>query len=106
MSEAVWRKGRLDARRPPGGSARAVQAWTLAFERRAPYEANYRLLCADGQYRWMSSRAVPLFNADQTVREWIGLILDMTGSAVAMGQPTHATLENLTAPWCEAGGRC
>lgn len=103
MSEAVWRKGGWTLAIHPEDRPRAIQAWTLAFERRAPYEANYRLLCADGQYRWVSSRAVPLFNADQTVREWIGLILDMSNSAVAMARPGHGRLENLTGPLVRSG---
>lgn len=103
MSEAVWRKGGWTLAIHPDDRPRAAQAWAIAFERRAPYEANYRLRCADGQYRWMSSRAVPLFNADQTTREWIGLILDMTSSASAMAQPTPTRLENVTGSLVRSG---
>ena len=103
MSEEVWRKGSWAIAIHPEDRPRAVRAWAIACERRAPYEASYRLRCADGQYRWVSSRAVPLFNADQTLREWIGLILDITSSATVMAQPTQARLENLTGPLVRSG---
>ena len=32
----------------------------------------------DGQYRLMSSTAVPVFNEDRTVREWVGAMTDIT----------------------------
>src|SRR3954469_17817948 len=41
------------------------------------YENWFRLRHADGAYRWMVARAVPLKNADGSVREWVGMIMDV-----------------------------
>lgn len=98
QSDAEWRKGGWALAIHPDDRPRATQAWAAAWERREPYEANYRLRFRDGQYHWVSSRAVPLFNVDQTVREWIGLVLDMTSSANVITQPTSAQLQDLTGP--------
>lgn len=103
QSESVWRKGGWALAIHPEDRPRASQAWATAFSQRTPYEANYRLRCADGQYRWVSSRAVPLFNPDQSVREWIGLILDMSRTASVMAQPASIRLENLAGSLVRSG---
>src|SRR4051812_2272919 len=41
------------------------------------YENWFRLRHADGAYRWMVARAVPLKNADGSVREWVGIVMDV-----------------------------
>lgn len=93
--EAEWRRGGWIHMVHPEDQSRAMQAWTNALDRRETYEANYRLRCADGTYRWVNSRAVPLLNPDQTVREWIGLVLDLTSSASAMANPVQPRLDEL-----------
>jgi PAS domain S-box-containing protein len=95
QSEAEWRRGGWIHAVHPEDQPRAMHAWTQAIERSDTYEANYRLRCADGSYRWVNSRAVPLLNPDRTVSEWIGLILDLTSSAAAMAQPAGARLDDL-----------
>lgn len=95
QTEAEWRRGGWIHAVHPEDQARALHAWNRAFERGETYEANYRLRCADGAYRWVNSRAVPLLNPDRTVSEWIGLILDLTSSATAMAQPAGARLDDL-----------
>jgi PAS domain S-box-containing protein len=42
-----------------------------------PYENCFRLRLADGSYRWMVVRAVPLKTSDGSVREWVGMIMDV-----------------------------
>jgi PAS domain S-box-containing protein len=41
------------------------------------YENWFRLRHADGSYRWMVARAVPLKTSDGSVREWVGMIMDV-----------------------------
>src|SRR5215207_10015176 len=41
------------------------------------YENWFRLRHVDGAYRWMVARAVPLKNADGSVREWVGIVMDI-----------------------------
>ena len=48
-----------------------------AIEAGQSYENWFRLRHADGAYRWMVARAVPLKNADGSVREWVGMIMDV-----------------------------
>jgi PAS domain S-box-containing protein len=95
QSDAEWRSGGWATAIHPEDRPRAMQAWATAFERREPYEANYRLRCADGQYCWVNSRAVPLIDADQTGCEWIGLVLDMTKTVSAMTSPSQTRLDTL-----------
>jgi PAS domain S-box-containing protein len=52
--------------------------WEYALAERSVYEADGRLWHApSGQYRHVVARAVPLLNADGSVREWIGTDTDI-----------------------------
>jgi len=51
-----------------------------------PYENCFRLRLADGSYRWVVARAVPLKNSDGSVREWVGLIMDVHAQKHAQEQ--------------------
>ncbi len=48
--------GWLDAVHPDDRS-RTLAAWTTAVEHTAPYNTDYRVLCADGIYRWFTPAA-------------------------------------------------
>ncbi|OJH40700.1 sensor histidine kinase [Cystobacter ferrugineus] len=48
------------------------QALARAFDERVAFSVSFRLRRSDGQYIWMMGRAVPLLDADGTVREWVG----------------------------------
>src|SRR3954452_6050925 len=41
------------------------------------YENCFRLRYADGSYRWVVARAVPLKASDGSMREWVGMIMDV-----------------------------
>ena len=49
-----------------------------AFEARAPFEMDYRLQRADGEFRWMSAHAVPRFDAHGRFAGYIGTCVDIT----------------------------
>jgi PAS domain S-box-containing protein len=51
--------------------------WRRAFERREAYYAEYRLMRADGQYRRVVSRGVPVLGADGKPIEWVGACVDV-----------------------------
>ncbi|MDZ8183383.1 MAG: PAS domain S-box protein [Nostoc sp. ChiSLP02] len=52
--------------------------WEHSLTKRAFYEVEGRLWHApSGEYRHIIARAVPLFNADGSVREWIGMDTDI-----------------------------
>jgi PAS domain S-box-containing protein len=52
--------------------------WEYALAERSFYEAEGRLWHApSGEYRYIIARAIPLLNADGSVREWIGMDTDI-----------------------------
>ncbi|MEG4942351.1 PAS domain S-box protein [Microcoleus sp. F4-D5] len=53
-------------------------AWSTAVANRSRYEVEFRMRRYDGEYRYMSCRAVPILNADGSIREWIGANTDIT----------------------------
>ncbi|MBZ2209671.1 PAS domain S-box protein [Massilia soli] len=73
-----WRdSGWLDAIHPDD-RAHAAQVWADAVAAKSIYQNEYRVMHASGAYRWTSVRAVPLYHADGTIREWIGTNTDIT----------------------------
>ena len=55
-----------------------ASSWSAAIGNRAPYEGEFRMRRWDGEYRYMSCRAVPILNADGSIREWVGANTDIT----------------------------
>ncbi len=64
----------------PGDREQMQAAWNRAMEAGEPYEVEYRLVARDGSVRMMQSRAAAIREPDGTVREWIGMVADITGS--------------------------
>jgi PAS domain S-box-containing protein len=62
----------------PDDQAITTQAWLTALTHRTLYEVEHRLRRHDGVYRYMNVRAVPVFEEDGTVREWIGVHTDIS----------------------------
>lgn len=62
----------------PDDRDRLAQAWREALTSRRPYEIEARVRHADGRYRHVLSRALPLLNDDGTVRQWVGMKVDVT----------------------------
>jgi PAS domain S-box-containing protein len=57
---------------------RVASSWSAALGNRTPYEVEFRMRRYDGEYRYMSCRAVPILNADGSIREWVGANTDIT----------------------------
>lgn len=70
--------GWLDAVHPED-RPRTRAAWLTAVEHTAPYNTDYRVLCVDGIYRWFNARGAPVLNKDGSVREWVGVCLNVPG---------------------------
>ncbi|HEY9850091.1 MAG TPA: PAS domain-containing protein, partial [Leptolyngbyaceae cyanobacterium] len=51
--------------------------WNRAVETKSWYETEYRLRGADGRYRYVMARAVPILKEDGSIREWIGTCTDI-----------------------------
>jgi len=68
--------GGLDAVHPED-RGRSTQGWKDAIAARRPYVSEHRLRLADGTYRWSMVRAAPVFDADGTLHEWVGMVYDI-----------------------------
>lgn len=79
--------GWLDAVHPED-KTRTQAAWMTAVQHASAYNTEYRILCADGIYRWFNSRAAPVLNKDGSVREWVGICLNVPGQSRYGGQGT------------------
>ncbi len=69
--------GWMDSVHPEDREATATQ-WLEATGARAPYRFEHRLRRADGEWRCMSVRSVPIIEDDGSVREWVGTHTDIT----------------------------
>jgi PAS domain S-box-containing protein len=69
--------GWLDAVHPDD-RRRTAEVWREAVRRCTNYEAEHRLRRADGEYRHMIVRGVPILGARGEVREWVGVHTDIT----------------------------
>lgn len=62
----------------PDDYANCVRTYHQAFEKREPFELEYRLRRHDGKYRWILDNATPRFLADGTFTGYIGSCIDIT----------------------------
>jgi len=61
----------------PDDLARAVERWTHALSTGEPYEVEFRLRDANGQYRWHIARALPQLDRSGKVVHWFGTNTDI-----------------------------
>ena len=62
----------------PDDRERVRDAWTGAMKTAAAYVMEYREIDTRGEWRQTLSQAAPIFQADGTVREWVGMNTDVT----------------------------
>ena len=62
----------------PNDRVRIDELWLASLRDLTPFEMQQRLRRADGQYRHMSVRAIPILNPDGSVQEWVGVHTDIT----------------------------
>ena len=62
----------------PDDRERIFQLWQHAVVTCCPFEAEYRLRRYDGVYQVFLVRAVPVFEPDGALREWVGVHTDIT----------------------------
>jgi PAS domain S-box-containing protein len=62
----------------PDDRQRVRAAWAAAVDGGTAYECEHRLLTSHGEVAWVEARAVPIVGAHGQVREWIGLMADIT----------------------------
>ncbi|GAC1409981.1 MAG: hypothetical protein NVSMB6_10130 [Burkholderiaceae bacterium] len=87
--------GWLDAVHPDDRQT-TVTSWNQAIATGRMFETEHRLRRADGQFRHMSVRAVPIKGSDDSVTEWVGVHTDIhdrkTAEAVVRGNEERVRL--------------
>ncbi|MDF5738756.1 MULTISPECIES: PAS domain S-box protein [unclassified Nostoc] len=61
----------------PDDRAHSAEVWSTAVANRSLYQLEYRIRAKDGTYRYFFSSAVPVLEADGSIREWIGTCTDI-----------------------------
>lgn len=61
----------------PDDRERTAAAWQHAVRTRSVYETEYRIRRGDGVYVWHLARGVAILEADGSIREWVGICLDI-----------------------------
>ena len=61
----------------PDDLAETRRVWRKACESGEEYEMEHRVRRADGEYRWMIARAVPVKDSDGQVLRWFGTTTDI-----------------------------
>lgn len=62
----------------PDDLAECLHRWTVAVREGVKFEAEYRLLDANGDYRWLQDFGVPRFSKDSQLLGYIGSCADRT----------------------------
>ena len=62
----------------PDDFDRCVEIYTTHFDIQQPFEMDYRLKRADGQYRWINDRGTPIYDNQQHFIGYIGSCMDIT----------------------------
>jgi PAS domain S-box-containing protein len=83
----------------PDDAGACLDLYTTAFVARQPFEMEYRLRRADGVYRWILDRGVPLVTSEGYFTGYIGSAIDITmrKEAEHILQQTQAELEQRVA---------
>ncbi len=62
----------------PDDAQPTVDAWRQAVAQRRNFEWEHRVRAANGEWRRYAVRAVPVFEPDGALREWVGVHIDVT----------------------------
>ncbi len=62
----------------PADLESCVSGYRAAFARRVPFELRYRLRRADGVFRWILDRGVPVFGEGGAFEGYVGACIDVT----------------------------
>ncbi len=88
-----WRGwGWLDSIHPEDRK-QAAEVWQKAVLDRKTYLNEYRVRNADGIYRWMAARGVPVLDARGGIVEWVGMNTDITERIEGQQKLQHAKEE-------------
>jgi PAS domain S-box-containing protein len=61
----------------PDDRDKTKRIWLECVETRSVFQTEYRLRSVSGEYRWTAVKGIPMLDADNTIREWIGANTDI-----------------------------
>ncbi|MEH2348260.1 MAG: PAS domain S-box protein [Nostoc sp.] len=61
----------------PDDRANSAEVWSAAVANRSLYQTEYQVRAKDGTYRYFFVNAVPVLEADGSIREWVGTSTDI-----------------------------
>jgi PAS domain S-box-containing protein len=61
----------------PDDRSRVVEGWLHSVKTGEPYDVEHRVQAADGTYRWMHSRGLPLRDLNGNIVRWYNLLTDV-----------------------------
>jgi PAS domain S-box-containing protein len=93
QSREEWMGGRGFDAIHPEDRQQARRSWSESLENRRAYETEYRLRRPDGSYSVTLARSVPVLNADGSVREWVGINIDVTAQRKAEAEARRLRAE-------------
>ena len=70
----------------PDDAQPTIDAWQTAVRTQTPFIFEHRVRRHDGQWRLFAIRAVPVFDPDGNIREWVGVHRDVTDRQRAQDQ--------------------
>jgi PAS domain S-box-containing protein len=74
----------------PGDREGTLAVWHYAFSMRSPCETEFRIRRRDGIYLWHQARSVAILKADGSIREWVGICVDIDSRKRAIEQQIEA----------------
>lgn len=70
-----------------------IQAYTHCLATGDTYEIEYRVLSQSGECYWLAAKAVPVYNPDGSIREWIGTFNNITERRIAEAMLLQSKLD-------------
>jgi PAS domain S-box-containing protein len=74
----------------PDDRGRTQVVWQAAVDTRSIYETEYRIKRWDGEYVWHQARGVAVLEDDGSIREWVGICVDIEDRKRATQQQIEA----------------
>ena len=74
--EEILKWGWLEAIHPDDRE-NTIAVWQNSLSKKTFYAAEFRILTVAGEYRWFAASAVPIFDKNGEVREWVGINIDV-----------------------------
>jgi len=73
-----------------------LKIYLESFNKRVPFEMEYRLKRHDGEYRWINDRGTPIFSSENEFIGYIGSCMDVTDKIEGQKLKELAQIDGLT----------